>query len=79
MPAAPPTARSTTHRTIPAGPQLRTGQCQQDAPDRHKRPSLRTGIPSLHDRAGDKPRAHTTAQTIQKTSQEKEEKGKEEK
>lgn len=35
--------------------------------------------PSLHNGAGDKPRAHTTAQTIQETSQEKEEKGKEEK
>ena len=82
MPAAPPTARSTTHRTIPQARSFERGSANRmrliGTSARLCAQALCAG-PSLHDRAGDKPRAHTTAQTIQETSQEKEEKGKEEK
>ena len=82
MPAAPPTARSTTHRTIPQARSFERGSANRmrliGTSARLCAQALCAG-PSLHDRAGDKPRAHTTAQTIQETSQEKEEKRKEEK
>lgn len=82
MPAAPPTARSTTHRTIPQARSFERGSANRmrliGTSARLCAQALCAG-PSLHDGAGDKPRAHTTTQTIQETSQEKEEKGKEEK
>lgn len=82
MPAAPPTARSTTHRTIPQARSFERGSANRmrliGTNARLCAQALCAG-PSLHDRASDKSGAHTTAQTIQKTSQEKEEKGKEEK
>ena len=82
MPAAPPTARSTTHRTIPQARSFERGSANRmrliGTSARLCAQALCAG-PSLHDRASDKSGAHTTAQTIQKTSQEKEEKGKEEK
>lgn len=73
---------STTHRTIPQARSFERGSANRmRLISRNARlcaQALCAG-PSLHDGAGDKPCAHTTAQTIQKTSQEKEEKGKEEK
>lgn len=82
MPAAPPTvpaqpiALSPQARSFERGSANRMYLISRNA--RLCAQALCAG-PSLHDRAGDKPRAHTTAQTIQETSQEKEEKGKEEK
>lgn len=73
---------STTHRTIPQARSFERGSANRmrliGTSARLCAQALCAG-PSLHDGAGDKPRAHTTAQTIQETSQEKEEKGKEEK
>lgn len=73
---------STTHRTIPQVRSFERGSANRmyliSTSARLCAQALCAG-PSLHDGAGDKPRAHTTAQTIQETSQEKEEKGKEEK
>lgn len=73
---------STTHRTIPQARSFERGSANRmyliSRNARLCAQALCAG-PSLHDGAGDKPRAHTTAQTIQETSQEKEEKGKEEK
>lgn len=82
MPAAPPTvpaqpiALSPQARSFERGSANRMYLISRNA--RLCAQALCAG-PSLHDGAGDKPRAHTTAQTIQETSQEKEEKGKEEK
>lgn len=82
MPAAPPTVPA---QPIALSPQARS--FERGSANRMRLIGTSTRLcaqalcagPSLHDGAGDKPCAHTTAQTIQETSQEKEEKGKEEK
>ena len=70
---------STTHRTIPQARSFERGSANRmyliGTSARLCAQALYAG-PSLHDGAGDKPGAHTTAQTIQETSQEKEEKRK---
>lgn len=82
MPAAPPTAPAQPIALSPQARSFERGSANRmyliSRNARLCAQALCAG-PSLHDRAGDKPRAHTTAQTIQETSQEKEEKGKEEK
>lgn len=82
MPAAPPTVPAQPIALSPQARSFERGSANRmrliGTSARLCAQALCAG-PSLHDRAGDKPRAHTTAQTIQETSQEKEEKGKEEK
>lgn len=82
MPAAPPTVPAQPIALSPQARSFERGSANRmrliGTSARLCAQALCAG-PSLHDGAGDKPRAHTTAQTIQETSQEKEEKGKEEK
>ena len=82
MPAAPPTVPAQPIALSPQARSFERGSANRmrliGTSARLCARALCAG-PSLHDGAGDKPRAHTTAQTIQETSQEKEEKGKEEK
>lgn len=77
MPAAPPTARSTTHRTIPQARSFERGSANRMrliSRNAHLCAQALCAGPSLHDGAGDKPRAHITVQITQEASQEKEKK-----